>query len=89
MPREPDVPVDPLPPPATGDVNLPSPARKAQEASWRTHDSSLGQAEPEGELDEQGRRRAAETLTDRIREQGRTSDESWPEDCQKRNPPHG
>lgn len=71
MPTEPEHPVDPLPPPASGDVNLPSPARKTQEASWQPYDSRLGQAEPEGELDEEGTRRDPETLPDRTREHGR------------------
>lgn len=89
MPREPDVPLNPLPEPKTGDVNTPDPIAKSQEASWRPYESNLGQAEPEGELDERGLREEPQTLDDRTREHGRDEHGRWPQDEERRNPPHG
>lgn len=69
MPLESDVPVNPMPSPAQGDINQPSPVTKAQEASWAPYESALGLAEGEGELDRLGRREAPETPSDRTDEQ--------------------
>jgi hypothetical protein len=77
MPHDPDVPVNPLPNPNLGDVNQPSPVSRSQEASWRPYDGSTGQPEAEGELDEEGRRRAPETHPDRTADHGR----DLPDDC--------
>lgn len=73
MPRkDPDVPIKPLPDPNSGDVNQPSPANKAPDATWRTYETQLGQAEPEGQLDESGVRREAETQSERTGAQGKS-----------------
>ena len=52
--KEPEVPVNPLPPPLTGEVNMMDPVERTEEASWQPYKSRLGAAEPEGELDESG-----------------------------------
>jgi len=65
MPRKkkkqpPIAPVNPLPNPDLGDANMPSTTDQAEHASFAPYQSTLGLAEPEGQLDSSGVRSEAE-----------------------------